>query len=141
MRISALENRYLNLILIRRCAQVQPTVEDVDELRRALQCLGSQYEASKVIGTCIFQYIRSPDFNPLTPFENAYEYKLARYFHRSNASLQQIDQFFKTNLLPTDLPETSRVYFKSSYTWRNKICKLVAYQPRWLQGTVDFHLQ
>jgi len=113
----------------------------VNELQWAPQYLGSQYEAGKVIGTCIFEYIQSPDFNPLAPFENVYEYKLARYFYRSKASLWQIDKFFKTNLLPTDLPETSRVYFKSSYTWRNKMCELVMEQPRWLQGTVDFYLQ
>jgi len=123
------------------CAQLQPTVEEVNELQWVTQCLGWQYEAGNVIGTCIFLYIRSLHFNPLALFENAYEYKLARYFYRSKASLRQIDEFFKTNLLPTDLPETSRVYFKSDYTWRNKMRDLVMDQPQWLQGTVDFHLQ
>jgi len=123
------------------CAQLQPTVEEVNELQWAPQWLGSQYEAGKVIGICIFQYIRSPDFNPLALFETAYEYKLAQYFHWSKASLRQIDEFFKTNLLPTNLPETSKVCFKSGYTWRNKMRELVMDQPWYLQGIVDFHLQ
>ena len=88
---------------------------------------------------CVFQYVRSELFNPLAPFESVYKYKLARFFHRSKMPLPQIDEFIKSNLLPSDLPQTSRVHFKSGYTWRNKMRWLIDQAP-WLHGTLDFHL-
>ena len=115
-------------------------MSDTGELQQATQRRGPEYVAGKVIGMCIFQYVRSERFNPLAPFDNVYEYKLARFFHRSKTCLNQIDEFFKSNLLPKDLPKTSRVHFKSGYTLRNKMRELMD-QPPWLQGTVDFHLQ
>ena len=69
-----------------------------------------------------------------------YEYKLARFFHQSKTTLKQIDDFFKSNLLPADLPETASVHFKSGLTWRNKMRDLVDL-PIWHYGTVDFYLQ
>ena len=98
------------------------------------------YGPGKVIGMCICQYVRTELFNPLATFESVYEYKLARFFHSSKTRFRQIDEFFKSNLLPSDLPQTSRVPFKSGYTWRNKMRELIE-QPLWLHGTVDFHLQ
>ena len=75
-----------------------------------------EYEAGRVIRTFTFQHIRSGQFNPLAPFANAYEYKLARFFHESRTSLKDIDIFFKNNLLPVGLPEGANIHFRSSYT-------------------------
>ncbi|KAF8414646.1 hypothetical protein BGX38DRAFT_1281763 [Terfezia claveryi] len=75
-----------------------------------------------------------------TPFQNAYEYKLARFFHESKTSLTNIDRFFKQNLLPPGLSEDDGVHFHSGYTWRNKMREMID-QPGWQTGTVDFHLQ
>ncbi|KAF8424431.1 hypothetical protein BGX38DRAFT_1147204 [Terfezia claveryi] len=99
--------------------------------------LPPEHAAGKVIKECIFRYVRSLQFNPLSPFANVYEYKLARFFHDSKISLKQINKFFKNNLLPIDQPETTSVQFKSGHTWRNKMRKLID-QPPWHKGTVDF---
>ena len=99
-----------------------------------------EYEAGKVIGAFIFQYVRSQQFNPLAPFANAYEYKLARFFHESKTSLKDINKFFKNDLLPAGLPKGASVRFKSGHTWREMMRELVD-QPEWHKGTVDFHLQ
>jgi len=102
--------------------------------------LPPRYEAGKVVKVCVFQDVRSRQFNPLAPFESVYEYKLARFFHESKTSLKNIDSFFVNNLLPVDQPGTASVHFKSGYTWRNKMRELID-QPPWHRGTVDFHLQ
>ncbi|KAF8433151.1 hypothetical protein BGX38DRAFT_1146209 [Terfezia claveryi] len=110
------------------------------ECEQGSQRLPPEHAAGKVIKECIFRYVRSWQYNPLSPFANVYEYKLARFFHDSKISLKQIDKFFKNNLLPIDRPETASVQFKSGHTWRNKIRELID-QPPWHRGTVDFHLQ
>ena len=89
---------------------------------------------------CIFQYVRRKQFNPLATFDHVYEYKLARFVPVSNMSLQQRGKFIKSNPIPSNLPQTYRVHFKSGYTWRNTMQELMD-QPPWLQDTVDFHLQ
>jgi hypothetical protein len=94
----------------------------------------------QVIRLSIFTHIRDPSWNPLSPFSNAYEYKLARFFHQSKTSMKQIDQFFHDELLPSDTFRTLGVGYKSGHTWRNKIRGLVD-QPQWQNGSVDFHLQ
>jgi len=97
-------------------------------------------EVGQVIRQSLFTQNRNPSWNPLSPFTNAYEYKLARFFHQSKTSLKQIDQFFKDELLPMDRSRTLGVGYKSGHTWRNKMRALID-EPAWQQGTVDFHLQ
>ena len=80
------------------------------------------------------------DFKPISPFQNAYEYKLARSFHDSKTSWTNIDRFFKADLLSSPRSKTQKVYFQSVHTWRNKMRAMVD-QPEWQRGTVDFHLQ
>ena len=80
------------------------------------------------------------DFNPISPLQNAYEYKLARFFHDSKTSLTNIDRFFKADLLTSARSKTQKGYFQSGHTWRNKMWAMVD-QPEWQRGTVDFHLQ
>ncbi|KAF8414858.1 hypothetical protein BGX38DRAFT_1147781 [Terfezia claveryi] len=97
-------------------------------------------QVGQVIRQSLFTQIRNPSWNPLLPFTNAYEYKLARFFHQSKTSMKQIDQFFKDELLPLDRPRTIGVGYRSGYTWRNKMRALID-QPAWQHGTVDFHLE
>ena len=42
----------------------------------------------QVIHRSLFSHIRDPSWNPLSPFSNAYEYKLARFFHQSKSSMK-----------------------------------------------------
>jgi len=79
----------------------------------------------QVIRHSLFTHIRSPLWNPLSPFTTAYEYKLARFLHQNKTSMKQIDQFFHDELLPRDTFQLLRVEYKSGHTWRNKICGLV----------------
>jgi len=94
----------------------------------------------QAIRRSLFTHIRSPSWNPLSPFMTAYEYKLAHFFHQSKTSMKQIDQFFHNELLPRDTFQSLRVEHKSSHTWRNKMRGLVD-EPEWQNGTMDFHLQ
>jgi len=75
-------------------------------------------------------------FNPIFPFQSAYEYKVAKFFHESKSSLTNIDRFFKASLLP----DAHEVHFQSGYTWRNKMRAMID-PPSWIKGIVDFHLQ
>ncbi|RPB27285.1 hypothetical protein L211DRAFT_846112 [Terfezia boudieri ATCC MYA-4762] len=61
----------------------EKSTEVVGNLTGGPQRLLPQYAARKTIKVYIFQHIRSQQFNPLTPFDNVYEYKLARFFHES----------------------------------------------------------
>ncbi|KAF8419153.1 hypothetical protein BGX38DRAFT_1280452 [Terfezia claveryi] len=106
----------------------------------ATQCLPAKYEAGKIIATIPLNNLRRLQFNPISPFQNAYEYKLVRFFHESKTSLTNIDHFFKKNLLPLGLSGDNGVHFQSGYTWRNKMREMID-QPGWQKGTVDFHLQ
>jgi len=70
----------------------------------------------QAIRRSLFTHIRSPSWNPLSPFTTAYEYKLARFFHQSKISMKQIDQFFHDELLPSDTFQSLRVEYKSGHT-------------------------
>jgi len=94
----------------------------------------------QAIRRSLFIHIRSPSWNPLSPFTTAYEYKLARFFHQSKTSMKQIDQLFYDELLPRDTFQSLRVEYKSGHTWRNKMRGLID-ETEWQNGTVDFHLQ
>ena len=115
-------------------------MSDTGELQQVPHRLGPEYETGNVIGMCIFQYLRRERFNPLAAFDNVYKSKVARFSHSSKMSYKQIDEFFQSNLLLKDLPESCRVHFKSGNTWRNQMAELM-HQPLWLHGTVHFHLQ
>ena len=80
------------------------------------------------------------DFNLISPFQNAYEYELARFFNHSKTLLTNIDRFFKEDLLTSAQSKIENVYFRSANTWRNKMRAIVD-QDEWQRGTVDFHLQ
>ena len=115
----------------------QEPTPGVEILQQSPKRLPLEYEAGKIICTFEFRHIRSAAFRPLVPFTNAYEYKLARFFHNNKTSLKDIDRFFKHGL---GLPGAASVHFKSGYTWREMMRELVD-QPQWHKGTVDFHLQ
>jgi hypothetical protein len=100
---------------------IQEDVSGPGKPEPAHYLLPSEFEAGKVLKTSIFKSIRSPQYNPLAPFQNMYEYKLAWLFHQSKTSLQDINNFFKNGLLPGNLPETTSVSFKSGYMWRKKM--------------------
>jgi len=101
--------------------------------------LPATYEVGKIIGIRPLKDLQLLEFNPISPFQNACEYKVARFFHKSKTSLTNIDQFFKENLLPEDCSRTQEVCFKSGHTWRKKMRTMVD-QPYWQKSTVDFHL-
>src|SRR5437868_5039394 len=61
----------------------------------AEELLPLSLQVGQVMRQSLFIHVRSPSWNPLAPFINAYEYKLARFFHQSKTSMKQIDQFFK----------------------------------------------
>jgi len=121
-------------------ADRQEPTPPTEEPRSSPESLPPQYAAGRVIKRSIFKHVRSQQFDALAPFANVYEYKLARFFHQSKTTLKQIDDFFKNNLLPADLPETASVHFKLGLTWRNKMRDLVDL-PTWHRGKVDFYLQ
>jgi len=118
-----------------RCTPTDPVSPDESLEER----LPASLKVGQVIRRSIFTHIRDPSWNPLSPFSNAYEYKLARFFHQSKTSMKQIDQFFHDELLPSDTFRTLGVGYKSGHTWRNKMRGLVD-QPQWQNGSVDFHL-
>jgi len=100
------------------------------------ECLPAEYEVGKIIATRPLDDLQRLQFNPIFPFQSAYEYKLAKFFHESKTSFTNIDRFFKASLLP----DAHGVHFQSGYTWRNKMRAMID-QPSWIKGTVDFHLQ
>lgn len=104
------------------------------------QRLPQRLMVGQVIHRSLFSHIRDPSWNPLSPFTNAYEYKLARFFHQSKTSMKQIGRFFHDQLIPVDTFRTLEVGYKSGHTWRKKMRGLVD-QPQWHNGTMDFHLQ
>ena len=55
------------------------------------QRLPQSLQVGQVIRKSFFTHIRDPSWNPLLPFANAYNYKLARFFHQSKTSMKQID--------------------------------------------------
>jgi len=104
-------------------------------LRPVTQCLPAEYEGGKIIATRALDDLQHLRFNPIFPFQTAYQYKLPKFFHESKTSLVNIDRFFKAHLLP----DAHGVHFQSRYTWRNKMREMID-QPGWMKGTVDFRL-
>ena len=80
------------------------------------------------------------DFNPISPFQNAYKYKLARFLHDSKTSCTNMERFFNADLLTSARSKTQKVYFHPVHTCSTKMQAMVG-QPEWQRGTVDFHLQ
>jgi len=118
----------------------QESAQVVGKPRKGPLRFQPRYKSGKIVKVCVLKDVRSRQFNPLAPFENVYEYKLARFFYKSKTSLKNIDSFFVNNLLPMDQPGTASVHYKSGHTWQNNMRELID-QPPWHRGTVDFHLQ
>ena len=72
--------------------------------------------------------------NPWSPFRNASEFKLARFFVEANIPWEQIDKFMKASLAPPN------VYFTSGYTLRSLLNSMDnSLGPEsWKQGEVTF---
>jgi len=113
----------------------EKAVPDGKGSRPVTECFPAEYEAGKIIATRALDDLQRLRFNPIFPFQTAYQYKLAKFFHESKTSLVNIDRFFKAGLLP----DAHGVHFQSGYTWRNKMCEMID-QPGWMKGTVDFYL-
>ena len=118
------------------------TLESPDpyKLLSVTRYLPAQYEAGTVVGMGPLGDLQKLDFNPISPFQNAYEYMLARFFHDSKTSLTNIDRFFKADLPTRAGPKTQKVYFRSGHTCRKKMRAMVDL-PEWQRGTMDCHLQ
>jgi len=113
----------------------EQAVPDGKGSRPVTECLPAEYGAGKIIATRAVDDLQRLRFNPILPFQMAYQYKLVKFFHESKSSLVIINQFFKAGLLL----DAHRVHFQSGYTWRNKMREMID-QPGWMKGTVDFHL-
>jgi hypothetical protein len=90
-----------------------------------------------------FRRMRNPDNNPLHPFLNPRDYKLARYFTRQKVTKAGVDQFFKDDLLEHlgGANPTSAVSFKSGYTLYRKLdFQMDTELPEWITGEVHFRL-
>ena len=75
----------------------------------------------QVICQSLFIDIRHPSWNPLIPFSNAYEYKLARFFHQSKTSMKQIYQFFHDDLCTMNTSPMLKIGHESGHIWRKKM--------------------
>jgi hypothetical protein len=102
----------------------------------------ARYQAGYPIRDSPFSKERSPNYNHLAPFQNARDYKLARFFTQSKVPKSKIDQFFNENLLSlgSNIPPTSNVSFRSGYTFYKQTNKMVA-DPEWQTGTVEYALR
>jgi len=104
------------------------------------QYLSEELMVGQAIRRSLFIDIQNPSWNPLFPFTNAHEYKLARFFHKSKTSRKEIDQFFHDDLLHMNTSQMLKIKYQSGHMWRKKMQGLVN-EPEWQNGTVDFHLQ
>jgi len=103
-------------------------------------------EAGKAISTYPFIVQRELMYNFFQPFQNALDYKLARFLYESHVPRARIDEFFKDGLLGqrTDAQRSSsdcstRFSFRSASTLYRKIDDM-AMDPPWKNGFVDFRL-
>jgi hypothetical protein len=82
-----------------------------------------------------FSKVRDPDWNPVYPFHNPVEYRLARYFHRSQTPKHMVAEYFQEGLARPEV-----VSFSSGHTLHGVIDSMID-TPPWTKGEVDFRLQ
>ena len=83
-------------------------------------------EGGKVVGLYPFQKPRDPRYNFLRLFQNAMDYKLARFFCSACVLRTHVDEFFRNGFLSAGL-DASRTTFSyhSAYTMYQKIDEMV----------------
>ena len=113
---------------------------DPQELLSVTQYLPAQYDPGKVVGMQAIGDLQNVDCNTISPFQPAYAYKFARFFHDSKTSLTNMDRFFNADLLTSARFKTKKVYILAVHGWINKMWGMVN-PPEWQRRTVDFHLQ
>jgi len=105
------------------------------EERQPTRC--ERYEGSGKSYGCISgeeERIHNLIRNPWSPFRNASEFKLARFFVEANIPWEQINNFLKASLAPP------KVFFTSAYTFRTLLNNMDnGLGPEsWNQGEVTF---
>jgi len=105
-------------------------------------------KAGKVIAAYLFVRQRDPTYNFFRPFQNALDFKLARFFYSAHVLKVRIDEFFKDGILAaqTDTEESplapilpTRFSFHSAFGLYQKLNDMVM-DPAWKNSVVDFRL-
>ena len=100
-------------------------------------------QAGKALSVAPFVKERQPLYNFFHPFQNAFDYKLARFFFSAHVPKARIDDFFRDNFFgqQTDtagsIPPTFS--FRSSHTLYQRIDDMIV-DPPWKNGFVNFRL-
>ncbi|KAF8415030.1 hypothetical protein EV426DRAFT_579132 [Tirmania nivea] len=109
-------------------------------------CFPTDYEVGKVIAAYPSVLQRQPMYNFFQPFQNALDFKLARFLYETHVPKAQIDMFFKDGFLGQNIySEKSRTdanlrfSFRSASTLYQKIDQMIT-DPPWKNGFVDFNL-
>jgi len=100
----------------------------------------SRYCAGKPVSAWEHPIRKDPHGNHLRPFDNALDYKLARFFTSSKVPKSQVDEFFRQGLAPSPEPAGQRITFTSGYTLYKKLQEMTD-EPQWYRGSADFHFQ
>jgi hypothetical protein len=117
-----------------------PKSDDVhDKIRR----FPAEFKAGEPVREFPFSAQRSEQYNHLYPFLNARDYKLARFFTMSKVPKSRINIFFQDNIISSRDVEnpTSKISFRSGYTFYKQTAKMVEEQPPWQSGYVEFPLR
>ena len=126
----------------------EDTSSDITEPIENVMSFPGEREAGKAISVLPFVKERQPMYNFFRPFQNAMDFKLARFFHSAHVPKARIDEFFRDGFLEgqSDAPGSIPVCvgspgfsFRSSHTLYQKIDEMII-DPPWKNGFVDFRL-
>jgi len=108
-----------------RDSNPQDSLSDANECREdGTISFSPECEAGKIIAAYDFVRQRDPIYNFFRPFQNALDFKLARFFYSAHVPKVRIDEFFKDSILAakTDAEESplapilpTRFSFHSAY--------------------------
>ena len=126
----------------------ESTPSDITEPIGDITSFPVKREAGKVISAHPFVKERQPMYNFFGPFQNAMDFKLARFFYSAHVPKVRVDEFFHDGFLEqeTDAPGSplgsvgsQKFSFRSAHTLYQKIDDMDI-GPPWKNGFVDFQL-
>lgn len=124
------------------------TTPSTNEPSEAVTSFPEEHEAGKVIAAYPFVEERHPMHNFFTPFQNAMDFKLARFFYSAHVPKARIDEFFHDGFVgqqadaiesPPNGVGSPLFSFRSAHTLYKNIDNMIV-DPPWMNGFVDFRL-